>query len=207
MASYTSEIPTNSANEIVDNDEPETEVSNFELFKNNITVLAQTVINENLSVVDLIVQISAEKFAADRTWLDCAQIFVPALLMYNVELYGNISTAKLAEEVLDAIVKYRDLLSIFCNNNSCTDDDKIELIFIIQDVCEQTASDPLKFIFHVILHRLYMEDVIDRISINRWHEGVGHEQDIDDITKDLLDRCSDFIQWLNEEDEEDDVID
>lgn len=207
MASYTSEIPTNSANEIVDNDEPETEVSNFELFKNNITVLAQTVINENLSVVDVIVQISAEKFAADRTWLDCAQIFVPALLMYNVELYGNISTAKLAEEVLNAIVKYRDLLSIFCNNNSCTDDDKIELIFIIQDVCEQTASDPLKFIFHVILHRLYMEDVIDRISINRWHEGVGHEQDIDDITKDLLDRCSDFIQWLNEEDEEDDVID
>lgn len=193
-----------------DDDEEETEqeeeISNFEKFESNISELTQQAVKKDLPADDIEVQIKAEKFAADRTWLDCAQVFVPTLLMCFAEMHAEAETAKLAEQVLVAIVKFKKILSILCRNDGDQEDDQVELILMVQEVCEQPAGAPLRPIFHVILHRLYMEEIIDKEAINEWHKDVQQDEDIDDVTNDLLARCADFIQWLNEDedDEEED---
>jgi translation initiation factor eIF-2B subunit epsilon len=145
-------------------------------------------VRERHSVDNIVLEVNGLKYAYDTTFLDCASSIFTALISLIEETEFNTS-------LKNTLTTWGPLLRSFLNSR----EDQVELIFKIQELCEQQSRSKLGKAFQLILHTLYESDVLDEEAIQQWAKEVRNAGDVD---KALLQQCEPFLRWLAEAEEE-----
>jgi len=163
-------------------------------YANFIREVKETVkrgIDEKLLLENIQLEINGLKFAYDRDSLDCLTAILPVLL--EVPNMSTLSLKEISAIIKSNISKYSKILSKFSS-----EDIQVDFIFNIADFCDENQE--YKAVFQLILHSLYENDVIGEESILKW--AAETRDDEDEENHYYLNKCKDFISWLEEAEEE-----
>jgi len=162
-----------------------------ERFQKEAREIIHSSIVENHAISNVVLEINGLKYAYDTTFLDCAVIILQTLLD---ECKDEKDPTKLLSS-LQRILQHWSLLLI---KFVATEEDQVELIWILQEYCESQGKEIYKSLFPVILHTMYDIEAIEEDAIWKWVDEQKKEED-----KTFLDLCKSFLEWLKQDDDED----
>ena len=144
------------------------------------------------SVENLALEINGRKFAHDKTFLDCVRCILYAFMKSVPE---DVAEGKPLLTALQKVLKkYRGLLAKFLQ-----EDEVSEIIWALQEFCEDKQLARFASTFPFVLHTLYDIDLVDEESIFEWEKEQASLMGED---RRFLEMSSKFLEWLREADDD-----
>jgi translation initiation factor eIF-2B subunit epsilon len=124
------------------------------------------------------------KYAYNTSFSDCkffkllvclSNIVQGAVIIIKTLL--DVTKEEKQETLLSAVQNLLNRWGVLLTKFIMTDDDQVELIWGIQDFCEQEGKERYRPIFPIILHSLYDKDILAEDSIWQWVEEAKEAQE------------------------------
>jgi len=145
-------------------------------------------IAEQHSVDNVVLEMNSLKYAYNTGFIDCAEVILHTLLDQCKD--------EKKEKLLPAIQKVLKSWCILVAKFVTNEDEEVDLIWALQEYCEQSGKENYKPLFSLILHTLYSEETVNEDAIWKWvEEQKGKDQS-------FLESCKNFLDWLKESEED-----
>jgi translation initiation factor eIF-2B subunit epsilon len=165
-------------------------VSDLQRFNDEMHETVERAVSENHSIDNVVLEINGLKFAYNSSFLDTLTAIFSTLAKlvdqknYNASLVKNLK-------------KWAPLLRKFIDST----EDQTELIFKIQDLCEEPGNEKLAKAFELVLDTLFDAEVLDEDSILQWADEM---KGADEADQRFYKQSEKFLTWLREASEGDD---
>ena len=170
-------------------------------FASEVSDTVKRAIAASHSVDNVALEVNSLKFAQNRSFADCVQAILPALLE-TLDLDELPSAKKRVGAVKACLGRWGALLARFVQ--SPTEQDTLLTALVRHCDADETARE----IFEHIANALYDcdDDILEEAAIERWAAAAAEEEE-GSLPRRLLKQADAFLTWLREADSEDDEDD
>jgi hypothetical protein len=165
-------------------------VSDLQRFNDEMQETVERAVAENHSIDNVVLEINGLKFAYNSSFLDTLTAIFSTLVKLVDQKNYNTSLVKILK-------KWAPLLRKFIDST----EDQTELIFKIQDLCEEAGNEKLAKAFELVLDTLFDAEILDEDSILQWADEMTGADEADQR---FYKQSEKFLTWLREASEGDD---
>lgn len=150
----------------------------------------------NHEIGNVVLEMNALKFAYDRTFSDCINALIPAI----VGLVSLTDSKTIVASARAVVARWSPLLEKYTHSS----DDRLEMLLTLQQFC--IDNEPFRKIFHVVMQLLYEHNLVLKETALSWERHVIEEADspadVRAVELKLVKQAETFINWLRTQDDE-----
>ena len=166
------------------------EMGGRQVFVTEVTDTLSRAMAEGHTADQVILELKSLRLTYDTMLMDCAPAVFPAVL-------GHVRDQKpLGAKTKAALKRWKPLLKLFMQ----LEEDQVEMVFLLQEYCEEEEGEPFRKLFSIILHAMYELELLEEDALLRWEEEQSALKSKEE--RKYLDQCKKFLDWLKEASEE-----